>query len=322
MAGQNPQPAATVVVPTRDRPAQLARCLSAIRRQTLADLELVVVDDASRDSAAVERVVAAHAPARLVRADGQGPAAARNIGASLARGDVICFTDDDCEPDLRWAERLVVAVSESGAPAAGRTRNGLRDNPFSEASHTILEYLQLASAAPGGRLAFAPSCNLACPAAIARRIPFDESYRLPAGEDRDWTRRAARSAVSPIYVANAVAVHRHGLTPGEFLRQHFAYGRGAAQFARGAGRESLLGVRARLALAREGLRRGARVGALVCVAQLVTAAAFLLAVLGLRRSASAQATSNGSPGRSLRSTPLSPQMVAATSSRRGRREGR
>ena len=46
----------TVVVPVRDRPEQLDRCLAA-----LAPLSCVVVDDASRDRAAVAAVVERHA---------------------------------------------------------------------------------------------------------------------------------------------------------------------------------------------------------------------------------------------------------------------
>jgi glycosyltransferase involved in cell wall biosynthesis len=70
---------ATVVVPTRDRPDSLARCLEALAAQSLAGLEVVVVDDGS--------VVPVPAPpgARLVRLPGLGAAAARNAGARAER---------------------------------------------------------------------------------------------------------------------------------------------------------------------------------------------------------------------------------------------
>jgi glycosyltransferase involved in cell wall biosynthesis len=268
------------VVPTRDRPRELERCLGALERQTLPELEIVVVDDGSADPGAVASAVAASGRARLVRLAGRGPAAARNAGAREARGRVVCFVDDDCEPQPRWAELLAAEASRTEAPAAGQTQNGLRGSHLAEASQAIVEHLQLGGLEPGGRLQFAPSCNLACPIEIARELPFDESYPLAAGEDRDWSRRAAQRGMAPRYVAEAVVIHRHRLTRGAFLRQHLAYGRGAARLARAeAGGSALLGPRARLGLISAGFRRGPVVGALVCLAQLPTAAGFALGLL-------------------------------------------
>jgi GT2 family glycosyltransferase len=279
-------PSATVVVPTRDRPAELGRCLDALRCQTLAGLEILVVDDGSRDSGAVEAVVARRPEARIVRGRGNGPAAARNAGASEARGEVVCFVDDDCEPGPRWAELLAAAASAAGRPAAGRTLNGLRESRLAEATQAIVDHLQLASLDPTGLLGFAPSSNLAAPAALTRELPFDESYPLAAGEDRDWGRRAVEHGMAPRYVPGAVVVHRHRLKPAGFLRQHLAYGRGAARLARGHRKRGvLLGGRARLGLIRAGFGRGPGVGALVCLAQLATAAGFALELVTARAAA-------------------------------------
>jgi mycofactocin glycosyltransferase len=95
----------SVVVPTRDRPAALDRCLAALSAQTLDELEVVVVDDGSVASADVAAVVARHPRARLIQQAGRGPAAARNAGARASRGSFLCFTDDDCAADRDWAER-------------------------------------------------------------------------------------------------------------------------------------------------------------------------------------------------------------------------
>src|SRR5262249_60796243 len=67
----------TVIVPTRDRPAQLQGCLEALDRQDYPSYEVVVVDDTR----------------------GEGPAAARNAGAERARGELLAFTDDACRPE-------------------------------------------------------------------------------------------------------------------------------------------------------------------------------------------------------------------------------
>jgi glycosyltransferase involved in cell wall biosynthesis len=276
-------PLATVIVPTRDRPRELERCVAALERQRLpGELEIVVVDDGSADHGAVEAALGDSERSRLIRLEGRGPAAARNAGAREARGEVVCFLDDDCEPEPRWAELLVGSAAANERPAAGLTRNGLWDSHLSEASQAIVDHLQRSSS-ENGHLGFAPSCNLACPAELAHELPFDESFPLAAGEDREWTSRAADRGMAPVYVPDAVVVHRHRLTPAAFFRQHLAYGRGAARLARGDGSGALLGARDRLGLLGAGFRRGPAVGVLVGLAQLATAVGFTVELVRLAR---------------------------------------
>ncbi|WP_425564061.1 bifunctional glycosyltransferase/CDP-glycerol:glycerophosphate glycerophosphotransferase [Nonomuraea longicatena] len=75
----------------------LAECLESISRQTLADIEVVCVDDGSPDgSAAIAEAMASRDPRfRLVRQDNQGLGPARNTGAALARGRYLAFADSD-----------------------------------------------------------------------------------------------------------------------------------------------------------------------------------------------------------------------------------
>ncbi|MGH9159783.1 MAG: glycosyltransferase family 2 protein, partial [Vicinamibacteraceae bacterium] len=100
------RPRVSVVLPTRDRPALLAGCLSALALQSLpaSEVEVIVVDDSDAHSA---KMVVAHAArsARIIRylpGFGRGPAAARNVGWRAARAPIVAFTDDDCVPTPRW----------------------------------------------------------------------------------------------------------------------------------------------------------------------------------------------------------------------------
>jgi GT2 family glycosyltransferase len=96
------RPAVTVVVPTHRRPASLLRVLGALRRQDVAvgTFEVVVVCDGLQDpSLTTLRDNDAFAfPMLVVEQRNQGPAAARNRGVGLARGDLIVFLDDDVIP--------------------------------------------------------------------------------------------------------------------------------------------------------------------------------------------------------------------------------
>jgi GT2 family glycosyltransferase len=103
-SGQRAAVEASVVVATRDRPGQLRGCLEALTQQTTdRAYEVVVIDDGGEPPVAASDV-AAFPRARLLRAAGRGPAAARNLGVREARGAFILFTDDDALPEPGWLE--------------------------------------------------------------------------------------------------------------------------------------------------------------------------------------------------------------------------
>jgi glycosyltransferase involved in cell wall biosynthesis len=99
----------TVVVPTRDRPEQLTRCLRSVSAALRDGDELIVVDSASIDAVAVAGVAQA-AGARLVRCERPGVDRARNAGWRAGAHDVVLFTDDDVVVDVGWADALAASV--------------------------------------------------------------------------------------------------------------------------------------------------------------------------------------------------------------------
>jgi glycosyltransferase involved in cell wall biosynthesis len=103
----------SVVIPTRHRNKALAECLQRLAPgvQTLpADgYEVIVTDDGSVTTAEV--LVRERFPwARWTAGPRRGPAANRNHGASVARGDCLAFTDDDCLPSPGWLAAFAAAM--------------------------------------------------------------------------------------------------------------------------------------------------------------------------------------------------------------------
>ncbi len=257
-------PAVSVVVPTRDRPESLSRCLAALGRQRGVDLEIVVVDDGSRATDAVARIVA-DAGAILVRLEGRGPAAARNAGVRRARGRVVCFTDDDCAPEPGWARSLSAAVADGASCAGGRTRPGDRSNRFDLASERVTGHVREFSFQRDPARGFLASNNVACLRSLALSLPFDERFGV-GGEDRDWCARVASAVGAPVLVPQASVVHTPGLTLLRYWRQQVGYGRGAYRFA-GHRVPVPHGTSFHVTLVRDAFRDGPRVGALVVLAQ-------------------------------------------------------
>ena len=263
----------SVVVPTCNRPEALARCLAALARQRGAEIEIVVVDDG--DGTAV-------APgARIVKGGGRGPAAARNLGVRAARGDVVCFTDDDCVASRDWARRLAAACEDGGA-AAGTTVADSAAGPAAAAAQLLTNTLMLSTrSANGATLGFAPTCNLACHAATLRTLPFDEAFSLAAGEDRDWCTRLVAGGGLLRHVPEAIVVHHPQVGLGGLVRQQLRYGRGAVGFRAAGGALAGGGFYRRLARATAGA--GPRVAGCVVLAQASVAAGAALALAEQRR---------------------------------------
>jgi glycosyltransferase involved in cell wall biosynthesis len=270
------RPLVSVVVPTRDRPASLSRCLTALAAQTVSDdLEVIVVDDGSTEAAAIVAATREHGFVRLIRLHHGGPAAARNAGVRSARGTCICFTDDDCEPAAGWAEALARAIGAGADAAAGRTLSANPGRAIAAAAEIVAEAPELASVSSNGGLSFAPTNNLACRADVLAAVPFDERFPAAAGEDRDWCARLAAAGFVLRAVPGAELVHRPNETLRAFLRQQVRYGRGAYRFRTSGARRRLEPPSFYARLIRRGFGRGAAAGVLVCVAQVATAIGYI-----------------------------------------------
>ncbi|MEM6637701.1 MAG: glycosyltransferase [Pseudomonadota bacterium] len=113
----------SVVVVSHGRPEDLLKCLTALRQQTHANFEIVVVADASSLSAVDLQGVAA-----TQVFDVANISQARNIGIALSAGELIAFIDDDAVAEPRWLEHLSGAFLDQKVGAAGGFvlgRNGI-----------------------------------------------------------------------------------------------------------------------------------------------------------------------------------------------------
>lgn len=111
-------PKVSVVMPVHNRAAFVAKAVRSVLAQSLADFELLVVDDCSDDESA--NVVAAMGDPRITVLSTErnsGAGAARNLGLRYARGEYVAFLDSD---DLARPDRLAVQVAfMDGHPDVG-----------------------------------------------------------------------------------------------------------------------------------------------------------------------------------------------------------
>ncbi|MGD2128218.1 MAG: glycosyltransferase [Lysobacterales bacterium] len=279
------------MIPSYCRPAALGRCLTALAEQDFAptQFEVIVVDDGS-DPPLGDTIsgFGRRLSLTVLRQENAGPGAARNRGASAARGSLLAFTDDDCLPGSGWLSALAEKHAENpGDLLGGRLRNHDSTNLYAEAAQLIVDsaYCFCAEHPETGR--FFASNNMAVPASEFASVGgFDADFRI-ASEDRDLCDRWLQSGRNLQFAGGAIVSHDPHLHLRGFIRQFFNYGRGAYQFHRARKARhrtravSLIVMRGRFLgivlrqLARHPVRNRLRIGALLLLWELSNFAGYL-----------------------------------------------
>ncbi|RFA07430.1 hypothetical protein B7R21_14620 [Subtercola boreus] len=216
-------PSISVIVAHYNQQAELDRTLAALSRQTHpADrTEVIVVDDGSIEPPRVPPGV------RVLRQDDRGfrLAAARNLGAGSAGGDILCFLDADTAPEPGYLDALTrLPALSPDVVAVGLRRHsdftGLSvDAPVEiEAPPRELpspEWLQRAYADSLNLLVsddrsyrFIIGAVIACSRVLFEEVGgFDETFTEYGGEDWEWAHRAWTAGAVFAHVPAAVAWH-------------------------------------------------------------------------------------------------------------------
>lgn len=118
MESSQETPAVSVIVPVYSRREYFGELLRLLRRQTLSNIELILIDDCGFDGTYELAVSAAAEDARIVllrNETNRGPGVSRNRGIAAARGEYIGFVDADDIIPLDYYERLYAKAKETGA---------------------------------------------------------------------------------------------------------------------------------------------------------------------------------------------------------------
>jgi len=241
----------SVVIPVKDGGSELVRCLDAITSQTIdSEVEIVVVDSGSTDaSVATARDFGAVVREIPPREFSHGRA--RNLGAALARGDVLVFISQDAYPlEATWLERLTSPLHEDST-LAGVYGRQLPHEGATPPERYFLGFLygekqRRQEAASVGELTMETTLfsnvNAAMPRALWQRFPFVEDIIM--SEDQDWCRRVLLAGYAVRYEPKAVVWHSHNYTLGAAFRRFFDSGASADRAYLAGDREAARALRA------------------------------------------------------------------------------
>ena len=114
------KPKVSIVVPVYNTEKYLERCLDSLLKQTLKDIEIIIVDDGSKEACALlcEDLAKTDDRIRVIHKENGGLGFARNTGMESATGEYIGFVDSDDYVDCVMYEKLYAAASAHHADVA------------------------------------------------------------------------------------------------------------------------------------------------------------------------------------------------------------
>lgn len=212
-AEQGPDASVSVVIPYYRDQAGLDAVLAGLSRQSHAGpLQIIVADDGSERAPRLPRHV------RLVRQEDLGfrAAAARNLGAAQATGEVLAFLDGDTVPEPGYIAAVVAALSEHPGALVIGTRTHLdtaADPPADRGEPAWLRAAWEATdhlrAADDTGFRYVISAVLSCRREVFEAIGgFDGSMVGYGGEDWELGWQALLAGCDLLHVPQAHAVHR------------------------------------------------------------------------------------------------------------------
>lgn len=221
----------SIVIPNKDRPALLRRCLgSLLTRTRYSDLDIVIVDTGSTDGATLDYYEQARRDRRVRVVDRPGPfnfSAANNAGVQAATGDLLLFLNNDTEmvhedwleEMVRWAERPEVGAvgAKLRYPDGSIQHAGMVVGLRGIAHHIFWQAEDHQTGLFGSvdwyrnYLAVTGACMMMRRDVFDRLGGFDERYEV-AYSDVDLCLRAVREGFRIVYTPFAVLTHDEGAT--------------------------------------------------------------------------------------------------------------
>ena len=110
-------PQISVIIPVYNSEKYLPQCLESIVGQSYGDIEIICVNDGSKDKSTeiLNSYAAKDERIKIINQKNKGQSAARNAGLDVATGKYIAFVDSDDVIDFRFFEILYTAAERSGS---------------------------------------------------------------------------------------------------------------------------------------------------------------------------------------------------------------
>ena len=206
-------PLCSIVIRAYNEEKHIERLLTGIAQQTLADIEVILVDSGSMDSTVtIASNFKAAFPIQIVHILPEEFTFGRslNLGIKNASGELIVMASAHVYPVYPdWLEHLLAPFSDPGIGLTYGKQRGGSHARFSEQQIFARWYPERSQ--PRQPNPFCNNANAAIRRSLWEQHPYDES--LSGLEDLDWARWVMNQGHAISYVAEAEIVHIHNETP-------------------------------------------------------------------------------------------------------------
>jgi glycosyltransferase involved in cell wall biosynthesis len=198
----------SVIISAYNASGTISACLESLVKQTIP-IEIIVVDDGSSDNS--PDIVEKYASVQLIKQTHQGVAAARNLGASKAKGDVLVFVDADMTFAPDFVENLIQPIIKDNQIGTFTKDESVSnwENPWARCWNIEYTGTKTKHRLPPSSPDTSPVFRAITKKAFASVGGFDRG-----GYDDDWSlsRKLKQSAA---VAKNAKVKHRNPATPKE-----------------------------------------------------------------------------------------------------------
>ncbi|MFI4911315.1 MAG: glycosyltransferase [Sedimentisphaeraceae bacterium JB056] len=198
-------PFVSVVVPVYNSAGFIEKLLDNLLAQDYPKHlhEIIIVDNHSRDN--TKDIIGKYPFILAEENEIQSSYAARNKGLEIAKGEVVAFTDADCQPLVEWLSEGVRTLLDSNADVvAGNVKFIYSEKPTAAEIYDSITHMQMESEVK--EKGVAPTANLFIKREMFEKIGVFDS-RVKSGGDVQWTRKATTSGYQLVYSEKAAVKH-------------------------------------------------------------------------------------------------------------------
>jgi len=220
------KPKLSIIIASYDSGNLIKGCLESLKNQNTDQLLEIIVVDSSRDG--VSHLIKETFPdVRLYQfSERKFCGDARNVGISVAKGEIIAFIDADCRADQNWVDHIIKAHQSPPLAIGGAIAHGNPKSTIGWASY-FCEFSQWMPGFPSKNMADIAGANMSY-----KRRAFEEYGLFIEGtysSDTEFHWRLRRNKGCLQFVPSMLVFHHNIDRLGRFLRHEFEHGRSFAR---------------------------------------------------------------------------------------------
>ena len=214
----------SVIIPAFNSEKTITPCLKSALNQDLPkeNYEVTLIDDGSTDKT---QTIARSFAVNVIPQKNQGPAVARNNGAIQAKGDILIFTDSDCELEPEFIKKITAPIEENPEIVGVQGRYKTKQKEF------IARFVQVEIETRYQKMAKKRFTDFIGTYAAAYRKDvfhnfggFDTGFPLASGEDAEFSYKLQSSGCKMVFEPQACVYHLHPSTLKSYMRIKFFRG--------------------------------------------------------------------------------------------------